>query len=144
VLAACGIDNLEELSQRCVTARQALGQPTGRWSPQCLAMAIRLAVTVRGWPAASVVPALLAITADPATRSPGRLAEAGPWWDQRAVPEVDAEDLTDLEERLDDLAGSRPALQAQARAELTAERFPLTRATVVRRACDILDRQEAA
>ena len=54
------------------------------------------------------------------------------------------EDVSDLEQRLDDLAGRRPALQAQARAELTAEGLPLTRATVVRRACDILDRQETA
>jgi hypothetical protein len=107
-------------------------------------MAIRLAVEHRGWPATTVVPALLAVAADPATRSPGRLAEAGPWWDQPSAPKVDVEDVTDLEQRLDDLAGRRPALQAQARAELTAEGLPLTRATVVRRACDILDRQETA
>ena len=81
VLAACGITDLDALTARCVTARNALGQPTGRWTPHALALAIQLAVTHRGWPPATVIPALLAVAADPATRSPIRLAEAGPWWD---------------------------------------------------------------
>jgi ParB-like chromosome segregation protein Spo0J len=105
-------------------------------------MAIRLAVVHRGWPTASVVPAMLAIAADSHTRSPGRLAEAGPWWDQPALAEEAVDEVSNLEQRLDDIAGRRPALQAQARAELTAEELPLTKATVVRRACEILDRQE--
>jgi hypothetical protein len=36
----------------------------------------------------------------------------------------------------------RPALQAQARAELTAEHLPLTRATVITRAVQILHRTD--
>jgi Helix-turn-helix domain len=145
LLAACGIDSVEDLSRRCIALRQAAGQPNARWSSQCLVMAIRLAVHHRGWPPAAVVPALLAIAADPATRSPGRLAEAGPWWDT-ATPATPTEvaDVSDLEQRLDDLGGRRPAIQAQARAELTAEGIPLTRSTVTRRACDILDRQDSA
>lgn len=145
LVEACRIDNLDELSSRCAAARAAVGQPSGRWSPQCLVMAIRLAVVNRGWPAASVVPALLAIAADPATRSPGRLAEAGPWWDVAPAGVAQAvEDVRDLEQRLDDLGGRRPAVQAQARAELSAEGLPVTRSTVTRRACDILDRQQAS
>jgi Helix-turn-helix domain len=145
LLAACGIDSVEDLSRRCIALRQTTGQSSARWSPQCLVMAIRLAVHHRGWPALAVVPALLAIAADPATRSPGRLAEAGPWWDAATTAtQPPADDVSDLEQRLDDLGGRRPAIQAQARAELTAEGMPLTRTTVTRRACDILDRQESA
>ena len=74
-----------------------------------------------------------------------RLAEAGPWWDTHPTPphaphEFDEVDLAALETELDDVAEHRPALQAQARTELTAEHFPLTRTTVVARAVQILHR----
>ena len=61
-------------------------------------------------------------------------------------PDVDGDDLAALEADLDDVAGHRPALQAEARAELTAERLPVTRATVTIRAVQILhrSRQEVA
>jgi hypothetical protein len=51
-----------------------------------------------------------------------------------------------LEAELDDIAGHRPALQAQARTELAHERLPITRATVTIRAVQILhrSRQEVA
>lgn len=49
-------------------------------------------------------------------------------------------DIADLEARLAELGGHRPALQARARAELSRERLPLTRSTVTRRAVEILDR----
>ena len=98
----------------------------------------------RGWPPADVVPALLAIAGDRNTRSPVRLAEAGPWWDTPAVTTNDDQDkLADLEQRLIEVGGQRPALQAQARAELTHEGAPLTRDTVTRRAIDILDQAQA-
>ncbi|MFC6007472.1 hypothetical protein [Angustibacter luteus] len=146
LLRECGIDGsagLDELSQRCIAARRALGQPGGRWAPQCLAVAIRMAVVNRGWPACDVVAALLAVAADKVSRSPVRVAEAGPWWD--AVPSDvasadDAQSLAAAEARLADIGGRRVALQAQARAELGTEQMPVTRATVVRRAVQILDR----
>ena len=81
LLDACGIRDRDELAPRCMAARTALGQPTGRWTPQCLALAIRMAVVNRGWPAPRVVSALLAVAGDRQTRSPVRLAEADPWWD---------------------------------------------------------------
>ena len=142
LLAACGIEDLERLSARCAEVRTDLGQPPGRWAPQCLAVAIKLAVIARGWPAPDVVPALLAVAADPATRSPARLAEAGPWWDavSAAAPAGTDDDITDLEARLTELGGHRPALQAQARAELAREGLPVSRVTVARRAVAILDR----
>jgi hypothetical protein len=108
--------------------------------------AIWLAVVNRGWPAAAVVPALLMVANDPVTYSPARLAEAGPWWDGTpATPDADEDDelIRELEDRLDALDGGRVALQRQARAELRTEQLPVTRATVLRRACEILDRQLA-
>jgi hypothetical protein len=52
---------------------------------------------------------------------------------------MDAHELAELEARLAETDGLRPALQAQARAELTAEGMPVIRNTVARRACAILD-----
>ena len=75
---------------------------------------------------------------------PGRaqVAEAGPWWDTQ-TPRVDlamdAHEVAEMETRLAETDGLRPALQAQARAELTAEGMPVIRSTVARRACAILD-----
>ncbi len=147
LLSSCGINDtaaLDALADRCRTARKALGQPTGRWTGACLAAAIALAVRHRGWPPEAVIPALTVIAADPATQSPARLAEAGPWWDQGTRPTpCETVDVT-LEERLDGLDGHRPRLQALARAELAAEDLPLTRGTVIRRALEIHDRNEPA
>jgi hypothetical protein len=81
LLAQCGIDDLDALASRCQGLRRALGPAHRRWTAPCLALAVRLAVTNRGWPPADVVRALLAVAADPLTRSPVRVAEAGPWWD---------------------------------------------------------------
>ena len=44
-----------------------------------------------------------------------------------------------MEARLAETDGMRRAIQAQARAELTAESMPVNRRTVARRACAILD-----
>jgi hypothetical protein len=51
-------------------------------------------------------------------------------------------DVAELEAELDDVAHLRPTLQAKARAELTAEHLPLTRATVITRAVQILHRTD--
>lgn len=67
LLDACGIDDIHELSRRCVAVREAVGRTSARWSPQCLVMAIRLALNNRGWRPDAVVPALLAVAADPDT-----------------------------------------------------------------------------
>jgi hypothetical protein len=71
------------------------------------------------------------------------VAEAGPWWDSPANTSGGSDhDLPTLEQRLAELDGHRPTLQAQARAELTEEGLPLTRGTVTRRAVKILDRAD--
>jgi hypothetical protein len=144
VLIRCGITDLDALVERCRRARQALDRPTGRWTRHPLMAAIQLALT-RGWPPDLIEPALLSVAADPDTRSPMRLAEAGPWWDTHPrphdpAPGLDDVDLAALEAELDDVAEHRPALQAQARTELTGEHSPLTRSTVVARAVQILHR----
>jgi len=89
--------------------------------------------------------ALLAVARDRESRSPARVAEAGPWWDTVALAAdqaMDAQELAEMEARLAETDGQRPALQAQARAELTAEGMPVIRSTVARRACAILDLQQ--
>ena len=142
LLEACGITDLDELAQQCMTARQVLGKPTARWTARCLAVVIKLAVVTRGWPTASMEQALLAVARDRESRSLARVAEAGPWWDTLTLgvdQAMDAHELAEMEARLAETDGLRPALQAQARAELTAEGMPVSRSTVARRACAILD-----
>jgi hypothetical protein len=144
ILTRCGITDLDALVERCRRTRQVLDKPTGRWTRHTLHAAIQLTHT-RGWPPTLIQSALLTVAADPDTRSPMRLAEAGPWWDTQppspAKPsELDGVDLAQLEAELDDVAEHRPALQAQARQELAAEHYPLTRTTVVARAVQILHR----
>ena len=145
LLTECGITDFQELARRCADARRFRGQSTTRWAAPCPLVAIQLAVNVRHWPAEFVAAALLAVAADPLTRSPMRLAEAGPWWDVRPATNKVAGDpsvLAALEQQLDAVAGRRPALQAQARAQLEAEHIPLTRATVVARAVNSPHRDE--
>jgi hypothetical protein len=145
LLDECGIDDLDALATRCAESRRVVGQSTTRWTSACLLPAITLAVRHRGWPARLVQPALLAVAADPSTRSPMRLAEAGPWWDQADEPDpADGQELAEWNAQLDELDGRRPTLQAQARAELEAEHLPLTRSSVTRRAIEILDRSPAS
>jgi hypothetical protein len=142
LLEACAITDLDELDRQCMTARQLLGKPTARWTARCLAVVIKLAVVTRGWPPASMEHALLAVAQDRESRSPARVAEAGPWWDTQTLGADQAmkgHELAEMEARLAETDGLRPALQAQARAELTAEGMPVIRSTVARRACAILD-----
>ena len=147
LLASCGITDLGALAEKCAASRRALGKATARWTPRCLTVVIRLAVVAKGWPAANVADALLTIARDPETRSPARVAEAGPWWDATVLGadlRLDAADLADLEWRLSETGGLRPLLQAQARRQLADEGLPVTRRTVAQRACQILDRRDDA
>ncbi len=144
LLAACGIDDQgswHDYADQVRQARRNAGQPLTRWSPVHLLAALDLAVRGRGWPPEQAATALLQVAADPATRSPARLAEAGPWWDQpdptEAQPTADV-DLTALEVELDAVDGQRLALQRQARQQLTAERQPVTRLSVIQRAVELL------
>jgi hypothetical protein len=135
------------VTREAMTARQVLGKPTARWTARCLATVIHLAVVTRGWPPASMGQVLLAVAQDPESRSPARVAEAGPWWDTQtpgAGQAMDAHELAEMEAQLGETDCLRPALQAQARAERTAEGMPVIRSTVARRACAILDRHQVS
>jgi len=145
LLVACRITDLGAFAAAVQGLRHDLGQPSVRWSAPCLAVAIHFAVTVRSWPAAHVRDALLLVAADPHTRSPMRLAEAGPWWDHAERPGLtrtrqEQDELDGLEATLAD-ADDRAALQRTAREQLTAEHEPVTRLTVARRACRLLEQQ---
>jgi len=145
LLVACRITDLDAFTATVQGLRHDLGQPSVRWSAPCLAAAIGFAVQVRGWPAAHVRDALLLVAADPHTRSPMRLAEAGPWWDRAERPGLtrtrqEQDELDGLEATLAD-ADDRATLQLQARQQLAAEGEPVTRLTVARRACRLLEQQ---
>ncbi len=136
LLDACGIDDWPGFVEEIQSLRREVGRALGRWHARHLLAAIELSVGGRGWPAPAVRRALLQVAADPVTRSPGRLAEAGPWWDEPA--QAVGEDLDALVADLDAADGRRVLLQRRARAQLEAEGRPVTRASVVRRAHALL------
>ncbi|MBI4943040.1 MAG: hypothetical protein HY830_20030 [Actinobacteria bacterium] len=147
VVAALGLADLADVAERCTRLRADFGLPAGLWTADRLADVLAAAVLDAGWPAAAAVPALLAVAADPATRSPARLSCPGPWWDvppgsaRADRPEDRAAGGTAvLEAVLAETGGLRVALQRQARAELSGEGVPLTRSSVTRRAVEILRR----
>jgi hypothetical protein len=92
-----------DAARRCRELRRQLGLPDIRWSAAALEAAAARA-TERGWPTAAVVQALLVVAADPASLSPMRVAEAGPWWDVRRQAH-EAVDIDELERELDLLDG---------------------------------------
>ena len=142
LITECGIADWGGFTADCQALRRQLGQPVARWSSHCLLAALQLAVRNRGWSPTGAAAALRTVAADPATRSPMRLAEAGPWWDEPAAARADSDgdvaELATMEADLADAGGPRPLLQRQARDELTAGGTPLIRATVTRRAHALL------
>jgi hypothetical protein len=147
VLVRCGVNDLDALAVRCQRLRRDLRQPVARWSPDRLVEALHQAVVVRGWPAQLAPAALLAVAADPATRSPTRLACPGPWWDavepsRPVLSSADVPELVDLEARLLEADGRRVWAQQRARDDLAERGEPLTRLAVARRACELLEQAE--
>lgn len=142
LLAALGVSDLEHVAARCVGLRQQQGFPAGLWTADRLTDLLAEAVLDQGLPAAAAIQAVLAVAADPVRRSPARVRCAGPWWDvAQPVEHVGREpagDVADLEAILAEADGRRVVVQRQARAQLAAEGLPLTRASVARRAVDLL------
>lgn len=141
IAAECGIDDWSAFVHDCVTRRLNAGQPAGRWAGPCLEAALQLAVHGRAWPAKWARLALLEVASDPKSRSPMRLAEAGPWWDglvPATNPGTSDTAVAEAEAELSEADGLRVVLQAQARAQLEAERLPVSRASVTLRARDLL------
>ena len=135
----CGITDWPGFLAGVARRRREAGAAAGRWGEQPVLAALQLAVRGRGWPATAAPRALLSVAADPATRSPMRVAEAGPWWDEPAPPPSAGDpELAAIEEALDAQDGLRVLLQRDARAQLAAEGAPVTRRTVLRRAHELL------
>ncbi|WP_088312688.1 hypothetical protein [Kineosporia sp. R_H_3] len=149
-VARLGPVDLEEVAEQCRRLRQDLGLPARLWTADHLGQVLLAAVRDHDRPADAAVPALLAIAADPATRSPARLSCPGPWWDtpvntqaanadQPGGDEGETSELESLEQRLAETDGARVALQRRARDLLLGEGRPVTRLTVARRAVQLLD-----
>jgi hypothetical protein len=145
LLAALGVESLEDIAARCREVRRGLGLPVARWTPRVLGEVLAGAVLERGWPAAAAVPALLTVAADPQTRGPGRLLFAGPWWDAAELSSghgdrsaVEDVELAELEAQLTEADGERVRVQRLAREQLLAEGLPVTRLNVARRAVALL------
>jgi len=121
IWSVCGIADWADFVEACRRTRTLIGQSPDRWTGGALAAALRIAVCERERPAMLAPAALLLLAGDVETRSPMRLAEAGPWWD----------------------GGLRLSLQQRAREQLAAEGIPVTRATVATRAVALLDEHQA-
>jgi len=142
---ALGLDGagLQAVAVRCQRLRAEGGLAVGRWTLRCVLAALQ-AARQRGRPADRLVAALLVVAADPGTRSPMRVAEAGPWWDPPARTPLqrtrqEQVELDELEAFLAD-RDDRAWLQAQARAQLSAAGEPVDRLGVARRARRLADR----
>jgi hypothetical protein len=151
LLAALGLESLDRVVMECRAARLRLGLPATRWTARVLSDVLAAAVFDHGWPAACAVPALLIVAADRDTRSPGRLACAGPWWDEaetcsraRLPTAAEAGELAWLEALLAEADGVRVRVQRLAREQLSAAGEPVTRLAVARLACRILRAEDAA
>jgi hypothetical protein len=157
-LQSLGIRDADAYAAEIAALRRDAGGPSARWARPSLVAALQAAVKARGWPAQHAAHALRIVAADPVTRSPMRLAEAGPWWDDAAAtasvgvesghdtPSERSGDggvpLEQVEAELAEADGLRVHLQAEARRQLRAERQPLTRTTVLRRAHQLLQQRQ--
>ena len=137
--AQCEITDWDAFVEQCISHRRRAGLSVDRWAGPCLEAALQLAVRARRWPSDRASQALLEVAADPESRSPMRVAEAGPWWD--SSPDSDRFDpakVTEAELALAEADGLRVSVQAQARADLKRESLPVTRASVALRAYELL------
>ena len=138
VAAACGIGDWPAFVAEVQALRRQLNAPVTRWVAPSLAAALQLATRGRNWPTDQAAAALLRVAADPQTRSPMRLAEAGPWWDE--VPPAGPDgDIAAMEQALLEAGGARVDLQVQARRDLERQGMPVTRVGVIRGAFRLLN-----
>jgi hypothetical protein len=137
VAIAFGIEDWPTFIEEVQRRRSALGAPVTRWAGPCLAASLQLATRGPGWPADQAAAALLRVAAGPKTRSPMRLPEADPWWDE--LPRVNPDsDLPGMERALLEAGGLRIHLQVRARRKLAQQGVPVTRAGVIRGAFRLL------
>lgn len=140
VATECGIDDWPGFVAEIQQARRQLGAPATRWAGPCLAAALQLAIRGRGWPAERAAQSLCRVAADPTTKSPMRVAEAGPWWDETPAADDagDGEELRAMELALLECDGVRVELQLQARRALVEAGLPITRDAVTRGAYELM------
>jgi hypothetical protein len=151
VATGCGIEDWPRYVAQIHQTRRAVGASVTRWAGPCLAAALQLAVRARGWPADQAAEALRRVAADPQTRSPMRVAEAGPWWDEPttthevtdAASEPNGVDLRAMELALLEAGGVRIDLQTRARRTLEEAGVPVTRNAVIRGAYRLLADHDA-
>jgi hypothetical protein len=151
VAGACAIDDWPSFVTQVQRTRRDLGASVTRWAGPCLAAALQLAIRGRGWPAAQAAAALRRVAIDPETRSPMRVAEAGPWWDESPTTpeatddatETDGVDLRAMELALLEAGGVRIELQTRARRTLEEAGVPVTRNAVIRGAYRLLADHDA-
>jgi len=74
-LHSLGIGDADAYTADIAALRRDAGGPSARWACPSLVAALQAAVKARGWPAEHAAHALRIVAADPATRSPMRLAE---------------------------------------------------------------------
>ena len=140
--ALCGVGDWPGFVADIARARKEVGRSATRWAGPCLAAALQLAVKGRDWPADLAGAALRQVAADPASRSPMRLAEAGPWWDTLPAPApgtAERDELNAMTLALVEAGGVRVDLQMRARRDLEAQGLPVTRAAVIRGAYTLLE-----
>jgi hypothetical protein len=140
VATDCGLEDWKQFVAEVQQVRRQLGAPTTRRAGPCLAAALQLATRGRGWPPEQAAQALRRVAADSKTRSPMRVAEAGPWWDE-TPPETslgDLEELRTMEAALLESGGVRIEFQHEARRALETAGLPITREAVTRGAYQLL------
>jgi hypothetical protein len=140
VARECGIDDWPGFVAQVQQTQRDLGASVTRWSGPCSATALQLATRGRAWPSDQAADALHRVATDPASRSPMRVAEAGPWWDEpppasqapgdAAGP--NGADLRAMELALLEAGGVRIELQVRARRALEQAGIPVTRSAVIR------------
>jgi hypothetical protein len=150
VARECGIEDWPGFVAQVQQTRRDLGGSVTRWAGPCLATALQLATRGRAWPADQAADALHRVAADPASRSPMRVAEAGPWWDEPPASQAPGEaadpngvDLRAMELALLEAGGVRIELQVRARRALEQAGIPVTRSAVIRGAYRLLAEHDA-
>jgi hypothetical protein len=146
VARECEIDDWPGFVTQVQETRRDVGASVTRWAGPCLAAALQLATRDRGWPVTHAADALRQVAADPASRGPMRVAEAGPWWDEPTATHEATDDASDpngvdlraMELALLEAGGVRIELQTRARRALEEAGVPVTRNAVIRGAYRLL------
>jgi hypothetical protein len=145
VARECGIDDWPGFVTKVQQTRRTIRASVTRWAGPCLATALHLATRGRRLPATQAADALHRVAADPESRNPMRVAEAGPWWDEPPASEAPGDaadpygvDLRAMELALLEAPGVRIELQVRARRALEEAGIPVTRNAVIRGAYRLL------